>query len=123
MSTTTTHQDHFSRPIEVGDICLSAKAGGKFFDTQYFFVLVTSKTPKLVRVHQMISDLSVLKLSQDDVKASLANRRGRLGGKTHPQGLVNTGVNVGLTEAEMLAAIRSTPISTQSTTVLDDCWV
>lgn len=118
------HVDHFGRLIEVGDVCLTAKAGGKFFDTQYYFVIVTSKTPKLVRVHQMFGSLKSLSLTQDEVKEELSHRYGRLGGKTHPQGLVKTGVNVGLTEAEMLAAIQSKPKgSIAVSAALTGCWV
>lgn len=117
-----THVDHFGRPIEIGDIRLTAKAGGKFFDTQYYFVIVTSKTSKLVRVHQMMGHLKSLMLTQDEVKEELSHRCGRLGGKTHPQGLVRTGVNIGLTEAEMLAAIKSKPNGTLTLTSAIPSW-
>lgn len=101
----TVHNDYFGRPIEVGDILLSAKSGGKFFDTAYAFVIVTSKTTKLLRVHQLGMSLECLKFTKEDYKQSLHCRVGRAGGKAHPAAFVKTGVTCGLTEAEIALEI------------------
>ncbi len=100
-----THFDHFGRAIEVGDIVLSAKPGGKYVDTLYYFSVVVSKTPKLLRVHQLGAQRP--DVGKADVLISLQRRYGRKAGRVIPQALLCTGINVGLTQAEMEEAIAA----------------
>jgi hypothetical protein len=102
------HKDYFGNDIQVGDVLLGAKAGGKFFDTVYSFVVVVSKTPKLLRVSQLAIN-SPEKVTKDIVIESLTNRRGRKAGRVHPNCFIRTKVNVNLTQAEMESAINKTP--------------
>lgn len=99
-----THRDHFGRAIEVGDIVLGAKPGGKFVDTTYTFAVVVSKTPRLLRVSQLHTNTP--NVNKDIVMESLANRNGRRAGRLVPEAVISTGVNVGLTQAEMENAIK-----------------
>lgn len=106
----TQHKDHFGRPIEVGDVALTAKAGGKYFDTSYAFVVVVSKTPKLLRVHQLPPSNSP-QLPSDVIEETLRTRRGRKAGRVHPHCLIKTGVNVGLTQVQMETMINEGPLN------------
>ena len=106
------HKDFFGRSIDVGDIVLSAKAGGKFFETNYTFSVVVAATPKLLRVHQLSSCLECLTYSQDKIKEELSKRYGRKAGKVNPSCLIKTDVNVGLTTPQMQEAIDRVPPST-----------
>lgn len=99
MTQTVTHRDHFGKPLEVGDIALTAKPGGRYFDTQYAFVVVVAKTPKLLRVHQV--SISSPEISVEDLKESLERRYGRKGGRVDPRALISTGHKVKATAAEM----------------------
>lgn len=101
------HKDYFGKPIEVGDVLLGAKAGGKYFDTVYSFVVVVSKTPKLIKVHQL--NVGLREVTKENVQESLAKRYGRRAGKAHPHCFISTNVNVGLTQAEMEKAIQRAP--------------
>jgi hypothetical protein len=114
------HKDYFGNDIEVGDVLLGAKAGGKFFDTVYSFVVVVSKTPKLLRVSQLAID-SPEKVTKDIVMESLNNRRGRKAGRVHPHCFIRTKVNVNLTQAEMEAAIDKTPPVSLSSPLSSSC--
>ena len=105
-----THLDHFGRAIEVGDIVLSSKPGGKYVDTTYNFLVVVSKTPKLLRVHQLAAQKP--DVAAPEVLESLKRRAGRKAGRVIPQALLSTGVNTGLTQAEMENAIESGRIQT-----------
>lgn len=116
---TPTHHDHFGRAIKVGDIVLGAKAGGKYVDTTYVFSVVVSTTPKLIRVHQL--GISRPDVHKDVVLSSLLNRCGRPAGKLVPQAVISTGLNVGLTQAEMEAAIEAGRNQNQSAVVSSGC--
>lgn len=106
MTQQNTHRDYFGRPVEVGDILLGAKPGGRYCDTIFSFVIVVSKTPSLLRVHQWHGHYDLSKITKDDVLASLKRRNGRKAGKMVPSNFIKTGVNIGLTQVEMESAIK-----------------
>lgn len=116
------HRDHFGREIEVGDILLGAKAGGKYVDTVYHFAVVVTKTTKLLRVHQLNGFTSPHNITAAIVKERLKERAGRPAGKVIPQTLLKTGVNVGLTQQEMLDAIEAGIYKTSSIPSVDFLW-
>lgn len=116
------HRDHFGKDINVGDILLGAKAGGKYVDTSFTFVVVVSKTKKLIRVHQC-NGTNPRTITASIVREELKNRAGRPAGKAVPQAFLNIGVNVGLTQKEMediIEAGKHTTSSVDSTSNL--CW-
>jgi hypothetical protein len=97
-------KDHFGKVINVGDIVLGAKAGNKYVDTTYHFAVVVSRTNKLIRVSQLANAHPHVDKSM--VEASLISRNGRPAGKVVPYAVINTGVNVGMTQVEMEALIK-----------------
>lgn len=125
MSQNIVHRDYFGRTIEVGDVLLGAKPGGKYVDTTFNYVIVVSKTKQLIRVHQyggLSPDLS--KLTTEEVKRSLRNRNGRPAGKAVPHAFIKTTVNVGLTQVEMEECINvNTRVQSSKTADDESCSI
>lgn len=100
------HRDYFGKDINVGDILLGARAGGRYVDTSFNFVVVVSKTKRLIRVHQC-NGTDPRTITASIVREGLKKRAGRPAGKAVPQAFLNTGVNVGLTQKEMEDTIEA----------------
>lgn len=72
-------KDYFGQPLEVGDLILGAKPGGRFRNTEFATCVVIGETEQLIRCHQVYDP-------QDRTKSleSLKERM-RVGGKARPE--------------------------------------
>lgn len=100
------HTDAFGTPVNVGDIVLGAKAKhNNYTDTEYMFSIVTEKTPKLLRLHQLGVTPSVLNTSPDNILKKHLQYRGRKGGRCNSSCVIHTGRSTNLTKEQMDAYI------------------
>lgn len=72
-------KDYFGQQLEVGDLVLGAKPGGRYRNTEFNTCVIIGETVKMIRCHQVYKPED-----RADTLRSLMERM-RRGGKAHPE--------------------------------------
>jgi len=75
-------KDHYGQELNIGDLVLGAKAGGRFGITSFIHSIVIGRTKHMVQVHQVMHNQS-----PTEMLTSL-RYRGCIGGRVKPLDLI-----------------------------------
>lgn len=94
---TDTLRDYYNQDLNIGDLVLGAKEGGRYRNVSYVHSIVIGRTERMIQVHQVIGTDTPAKM------LNTLNRRGYLGGRVRPSEVIR--VEEGLfTEAQIKQA-------------------